>query len=186
MISEEERFSDLPDLAEGDSSAEGIELRPAEALRSIWWSRRTFLERAGAAGTALALGMLGALPPARRAWASHSGVNGEGYQIVSYCPDYAASHNCLPGCGPSTVYGDACIEAGGHEHYGWHKGSGYSSSFKLRPNECLGGIWDGWLWQYGSPCGNCGNSITRRCHDGYKLISGSWSRSICRWRTACS
>ena len=148
------------------------------------FSRRSLLQRLGAAGTGLGIGMLGWLPPARYALASHP--NGEGYQIISGCPAYADGHNCLPGCGPSTIYGDACIPEAPHIHWGWHKGSGYGADWMLRPNQCHNGVYDGWVWHYHSPCSDCPNSITRRCHDGYKRISGNWVPSICRWRTACS
>jgi hypothetical protein len=59
--------------------------------------------------------------------------------------------------------------------------------FKLRPNECYGSKYDGWMWHYAAPCGKCAKSVTWRCTDGWKKsAAGTWYKSICRWAHACS
>jgi hypothetical protein len=189
-------YADLPAFTRDNGSRP----RRGSGAVSPWrieWNRRTLLQRAGAVGVALSVGMLTNLPPARRAWASHTGTPGQGYQILDHCPNNGSNDNdnCLPGCGPSTVYGDACIDVGAHEHWGWHKGSGCCGPmWKLRPDECAVGstAWDGWIWGYsppsGNPCGGCANRIVRRCHDGWRCDSAgnNCSRSICRHRLSCS
>lgn len=127
------------------------------------------------AGTALGFAALGVFPSARKAYA-------DGYDIYDGpCPSYASSHDCSPGCGPSTVYADACETSG--EHAGFHKNDGVT--WTLRPNGCFGGTYDGWLWRFNEACGACGCYIERRCHDGYRKVGGSWVRSICRFNTDC-
>jgi Putative peptidoglycan binding domain len=146
--------------------------RPAAARRSVDWSltRRSVMR----AGTAVGLAMLGAFPAARRAIA-------DGYTIYPQCPSYAADHNCSPGCGPSTIFADACNTSG--TYTGFHKDDGVT--WKLRPNQCYSGSYDGWLWRHQGACGACACHIERRCHDGYKRTSSGWVRSICRWNTQC-
>lgn len=127
------------------------------------------------AGTALGFAALGVFPSARKAYA-------DGYDIYDGpCPSYASSHDCSPGCGPSTVYADSCETSG--EHAGFHKNDGVM--WTLRPNGCFGGTYDGWLWRYEAACGACGCYIERRCHDGYRRTSSGWVRSICRFNTDC-
>lgn len=197
-------FSDLPVFGEGRRRPRLPAKRRQDSqvrTRGSGSTRRGFLRRAGLLGTALGLAMISGLPPARRAWANHP--NGQGYQILDHCPSSGVSDpfDCLPGCGPSTVYADSCIPyipgPNLHEHATWHKGSGYADpdrDYFLRPDQCATGTtaWDGWLWRYTSPCGDCPNSITRRCHDGWRCLKGSQpgssgcTKSVCRWRTACT
>jgi hypothetical protein len=91
------------------------------------------------------------------------------------CPS-EISGTCSPACGPSPVYSDVC------DGSGWHKTSG---SYRMRPNQCPGSPYDGWSW-FASPCG-CPSGFGRnyRCHDGCKLVGGSWVNSICRTSGAC-
>ncbi|WP_103500163.1 peptidoglycan-binding protein, partial [Streptomyces sp. SM14] len=113
--------------------------------------------------------------PARQAYA-------DGYDIwEGDCPSYASGHDCSPGCGPSTVFADACVTAGAYA--GFHKNDGVT--WTLRPNQCYSGTYDGWLWRFSEPCGTCGCGIERRCHDGYRSTGSGWVRSICRWTTEC-
>ncbi|HEX8629492.1 MAG TPA: hypothetical protein VF755_15105, partial [Catenuloplanes sp.] len=60
-----------------------------------------------------------------------------------------------------------------------------SGSYRMRPNQCNTAPYDGWTW-YAGPCG-CPTGFGRnyRCHDGCKLVNGSWVRSICRTSTSC-
>ena len=140
--------------------------------RAMTWalSRRTLLQ----AGTTLGMAALSVFPAARRAYA-------DGYTIYGGCPTYAADHNCSPGCGPSPIFGDACNTSG--TYTGFHKNNG--TTWKLRPNQCYAGTYDGWLWRYAGSCGACACGVERRCHDGYKKTSSGWVRSICRWNTSC-
>ncbi|HEX5597258.1 MAG TPA: peptidoglycan-binding protein [Micromonosporaceae bacterium] len=139
---------------------------------AISWalSRRTLLQ----AGTAVGMTALSIFPAARRAYA-------DGYTIYGGCPTYAADHNCSPGCGPSAIFGDACNTSGTYK--GYHKNNG--TTWKLRPNQCYAGTYDGWKWRYQGPCGACACYVERRCHDGYKKTSSGWVKSICRWNTSC-
>jgi hypothetical protein len=136
--------------------------------------RRTVLRAATALGTAAGMAALGVFPAVRRAHA-------EGYDIYGACPSYATDHNCSPGCGPSTIFGDACNTGGAH--LGFHKDDG--TMWMLRPNQCFNQTFDGWLWRYQGACGSCGCFVERRCHDGYRQTSSGWVRSICRWNTEC-
>jgi hypothetical protein len=140
--------------------------------RPVNWTvtRRSVMQ----AGTAVGLALLGAFPAARRAIA-------DGYTIYPRCPSYASDHNCSPGCGPSTIFADACETSG--PHLGFHKDDGVT--WTLRPNQCFSGSYDGWLWRHQGPCGACACSIERRCHDGYRQTGSGWVRSICRWNTDC-
>ncbi|MEH1099530.1 peptidoglycan-binding domain-containing protein [Micromonospora sp. CPCC 205561] len=133
-------------------------------------SRRALLR----AGTAVGMAALSVFPAARRAYA-------DGYTIYDGCPTYASGHNCSPGCGPSTIFADACNTSG--TYAGFHKNDG--TTWILRPNECYGGTYDGWLWLYQGACGACACSVERRCHDGYRRTSSGWVKSICRWNTSC-
>jgi Putative peptidoglycan binding domain len=145
--------------------------RPTSRLTPSWaLSRRTLLQ----AGTALGMAALSIFPAARRAYA-------DGYTIYGACPTYASDHNCSPGCGPSVIFAAACNTTG--TYTGFHKNDGVT--WKLRPNQCYAGTYDGWLWRYQGACGACACSVERRCHDGYKKTSSGWVRSICRWNTRC-
>ncbi|GAA1905493.1 hypothetical protein GCM10009716_14240 [Streptomyces sodiiphilus] len=131
--------------------------------------------RAVQAATAVGFAALGVFSAARQAYA-------DGYEIwEGACPSYAADHDCSPGCGPSTVFADACVTAG--TYTGFHKNDG--TTWTLRPNQCYAGTYDGWLWRFSGPCGTCGCGIERRCHDGYRNTGSGWVRSICRWTTDC-
>jgi hypothetical protein len=133
-----------------------------------WTTTRRSVMRAG---TAAGLALLGAFPAARRAIA-------DGYTIYPRCPSYASDHNCSPGCGPSTIFADACDTS-----TGFHKDDGVT--WTLRPNQCLSGGYDGWLWRHQGACGACACAVERRCHDGYRQTGSGWVRSICRWNTDC-
>lgn len=136
--------------------------------------RRSMLAAAIAGGTAAGFAALGVFPAVRRARA-------EGYTIYSRCPSYADDHNCSPGCGPSTIYADACVTSG--TLLGFHKDDGVT--WTLRPNQCFTGGYDGWLWMYSGACGACACYVERRCHDGYRRTGSGWVKSICRWNTQC-
>jgi hypothetical protein len=145
--------------------------RPATWTATRWApSRRAVLR----AGTALGLALLGAFPAARRALA-------DGYTIYPQCPTYADDHDCSPGCGPSTIYADACETSG--TNLGFHRNDGVT--WMLRPNQCYASTYDGWLWRYQGACGACACYVERRCHDGYRKTSSGWVKSICRWNTDC-
>ena len=148
------------------------------------------MKRTLLAGMALSLGSIARLPPAR-ALARHEGPNGEGYQILDYCPSYAAGHNChhhegARGCGPSPVRYEACWRTppdccgGVYPHEGWHRND--RPYWKLRPNQCADDYWDGWVWRYDAPCGPCNGGYKYRCHDGWHYPEGNneRKRSICR------
>ncbi|MBO4207682.1 peptidoglycan-binding domain-containing protein [Micromonospora echinofusca] len=144
---------------------------PGGRTRGGWeLSRRALLR----AGTAIGMAALSVFPAARRAYA-------DGYSIYNGCPTYASDHNCSPGCGPSTIFADACNTSG--TYLGFHKNDGVT--WTLRPNECYAGTYDGWLWLYQGACGACACSVERRCHDGYRRTSSGWVKSICRWNTQC-
>jgi hypothetical protein len=165
----------VPPLRGADPGTGTASRRPASRTRSrlnpSWaLSRRTLLQ----AGTAVGMAALSIFPAARRAYA-------DGYTIYGSCPSYAADHNCSPGCGPSTIFAGACNTSG--TYTGFHKNDG--TNWKLRPNECYAGTYDGWLWRYQGACGACACSVERRCHDGYRKMSSGWVRSICRWNTSC-
>lgn len=154
----------------------GMPVRPrvrGGKLRWAGWAptRRAVLRAGGVAGLAV-LG--GVFPFVRRAVA-------DGYDIYPQCPSYAADHDCSPGCGPSTIFADACETSGANA--GFHKND--QVTWKLRPNACLSGRYDGWMWRYDEPCGACACHIERRCHDGYRKTSSGWVNSICRWTTDC-
>jgi hypothetical protein len=108
--------------------------------------------------------------PARQALAN--------YDIYRSCPSYAADHNCDPICGPSLVCSNSsegawCCGTVSGRCGSWHK-SGPTTSFQLRPNQCVAGTgWDGWIWQ-------C-NGVNFRCHDGRSLRNGQWINTICRY-----
>ncbi|TDB78829.1 hypothetical protein E1264_36370 [Actinomadura sp. KC216] len=146
--------------------------------------RRSVLTGLAAAGATAGLKALGVFPPARDALSSGFELVGY-YDIYPRCPSYASGHNCSPGCGPSVVCASCCRTSG--KYKGFHK-SGVSDPgrYKLRPSDCNGSHWDGWLWAYSKACGNCKKGITWRCHDGWKKSSaGSWYKTICRKATAC-
>lgn len=134
------------------------------------WSRRRFGKIAVGAGLAVGTGVLGVFKDARMASA-------DGYDIYWDCPSYASGHKCSPGCGPSAVCGSCCTSNGWHRH-----SSSHTSRYKLRPNKCVGGWADGWVWTYQAACASCAR-IQMRCHDGYyrRTIRTSWQKKICRY-----
>lgn len=134
-------------------------------------TRRNILRVGGVLGLAV-LG--GVFPSVRRAVA-------DGYDIYPECPSYADDQDCSPGCGPSTIFADACETSGAN--LGFHKND--QVTWRLRPNACFGGSYDGWMWRYDQACGACSCHIERRCHDGYRRTGSGWVRSICRWTTDC-
>ena len=146
--------------------------RRARAPRRGWAPTRRAVLRAGSVAGLTVLG--GVFPSVRRAVA-------DGYDIYPTCPSYAEDHNCSPGCGPSTIFADACETSGANA--GFHKND--QVTWRLRPNACLSGNYDGWMWRYDRACGACTCHIERRCHDGYRATGSGWVRSICRWTTDC-
>lgn len=154
---------------------------------SFRWNRRQLLRRAFGGAVALGLVSLSYVPPARRAYASHSG--NFGYRIKQNCPGANEDDQCNPGCSPSPVCGGmsdgpCCVESGHKE--GWHKANG--CEWKLRPGECTNdGTKDGWKWSQGS-CGVCDQGLTYRCHDGFACNAncGSCDNRICRHVTFCN
>jgi hypothetical protein len=172
----------VPPLRAGAGADAGAApaVEPASArsgLRPLAWSplpRRTVLRAGAALGTAVGMAAMGVFPAARRAVA-------DGFDIYPSCPSYATDHNCSPGCGPSTIFGDACNTSG--PNVGFHKDDGVT--WMLRPNQCFSGTYDGWVWRYQGACGTCACFVERRCHDGYRQTSSGWVRSICRWNTDC-
>ncbi len=137
-------------------------------------SRRTFVKGLIGAGIATGLYSLQMFPLVRPAFA-------DGYDIYPYttsgpCTSYAASHDCSPGCGPSTICGTSpgsgCCNANG-----WHLCCGAlgpnGAIHYLRPNECWSGGYDGWNWR-------CDASTLYRCHDGTACYNGGCGNTICR------
>ncbi len=164
----------VPALRGPDPGTGAVRRRPEGRLRAVTsWalSRRGLLQ----AGTALGMVALSVFPAARRAYA-------DGYDIYTgSCPSYADDHDCSPGCGPSTIFADSCETSG--SHLGFHKNDGVT--WKLRPNQCFSGTYDGWLWRHQGSCGACACSVERRCHDGYRRTTSGWVKSICRWNAQC-
>lgn len=142
--------------------------------------RRSFLKGVAALSVGASLSVIGSLPPARAA---------DPKDIRSTCPS-AISGDCSPGCGPSAVCSDCCSSCTSNPNAcicpRWHK-QGDATVYKWRVNQCpSGSIYDGWNWQVSvSYCAGCQVSITYRCHDGYKKISGSWVPKICRSVVGC-
>src|ERR671922_19038 len=106
-----------------------------------------------------------ALGPAPGSPAPASGYSILGYyDIYPRCPSYAGNHNCSPGCGPSVVCSSCCRTSGSYK--GFHKsGVSHPGKYKLRPNQCYGGGYDGWIWAYAHRCGSCSRGVKWRCHD---------------------
>lgn len=158
-------------------------------------SRRSVLFGGIAFGVSLAAtgtNLLATVIPA----SAYQGFRIRGYSEASGEPcsprGYARNHNCIPGCGPSVVYGDACTTSG--RLTGYHRGLLNSWVlaagvwWKLRPSKCISsgsGIsgwknWDGWKWSTDSTCVECTNKYWR-CHDGYMDTGEGSTTSICRW-----
>jgi hypothetical protein len=169
-------LADIPSLTgRRPPGAEPVRRRPLGSLPPA--SRRAFVKGAVTVGTGVGLAALGVLPPARTAWA-------DGKDIYNACPSYAASHNCSPGCGPSLIASDVCTPncTTPCTCPAWFKNGG---NYKYRPNQCYAGKYDGWNWAYGAGCGCCKNNIKFRCHDGWKLLGGSWVKRICKSVIGC-
>lgn len=147
--------------------------RSRRQLSGFTWSpsRRNILRAGGVLGLTV-LG--GVFPTVRRAVA-------DGYDIYPSCPSYADDHDCSPGCGSSTIFADACETSG--PNLGFHKDD--QVTWRLRPNGCFDGSYDGWMWRHDQACGACSCHIERRCHDGYRRTDSGWVKSICRWTTDC-
>jgi S-formylglutathione hydrolase FrmB len=160
--------------------------RSAPAATAEGVRRRSMLGGAMAGGTALGLAALRVFSPAREAMSDGYVLAADHYDVYGKCPSYAASHNCSPGCGPSTVVSGACKTGG--KWRGYHRSAATDPGvYKLRPNECYAGRYDGWVWHYAHACGKCKKSVTWRCTDGWKKsTTGGWYKSICRWSHACS
>ena len=149
---------------------------PAGPAAARWAgpSRRTVLQAGAALGTAAGMALLGVFPAARRAYA-------DGYDIYGSCPAYASDHDCSPGCGPSTVFADACVTSG--TDAGFHKSDGVT--WTLRPNQCYSGSTTAGSGATRAPAAPARCHVERRCHDGYRRTGAGWVRSICRWTTDC-
>lgn len=179
-------LEDVPPLrgARPPGAARAPRRRPAPDEPRLRPVRRSVLTGLAAAGATAGLKALGVFPPAREALASGFQLAGY-YDIYPRCPSYASNHNCSPGCGPSLVCSVCCRTSG--KYKGFHK-SGVSDPgrYKLRPDACVGGGYDGWLWAYTKSCGSCKKGVTWRCHDGWKKSKkGNWYRTICRKATSC-
>jgi hypothetical protein len=161
--------------AESDTATLPAQLKHRAMLQPV--SRRGFLARMSAVGTAIGLFSLGIFPPARHAFA-------DGYDIWTN-PDtgpcgstgYAGNHNCSPGCGGSTVCGGTSGGACCTADTVYHRNSG---NYTLRPNQCWPvptGTYDGWVWR-------CSASLKYRCHDGYNCYFHGCGKDICRKSTS--
>lgn len=71
--------------------------------------------------------------------------------------------------------------------YNWHfVGSRGQIMYRDRePDVCAGR--DAWKWTIEGSCGNCANSSTFRCHDGWKKYPSNsyWDPTICQGIVAC-
>lgn len=176
---------DLADVPRTSHAPDRTTYRRRRSLPSSTssWSRRQVLSAAATIGTGIGLAALGVFPPARRAQAGY-------YDIKPLpCPGYASTHNCAPGCGPSALCSDCCLPPAGGCGSGctcamYHKNDGVT--YKLRQGDCYGAFYGGWVWSFAGTCGCCSSSIYFRCHDGYKKVSGAWSKRICKSVTSCT
>jgi len=130
--------------------------------------RRTFLRGVGAVAMGAGLAALTVFPKGRFAQAACTTTLQT--KMYSSCPSGSSNYGCSPACGPSIVYSDACSGT-------WHKTTG---NFRMRPNACRSGGYDGWWWAK-SYCQQCAGPTTFKCHDGCKKIGGAWKNSICRY-----
>jgi hypothetical protein len=179
-------LDDIPMLSGPRPEGARRAARRAPHAKAEGVARRSMLGGALAAGTAVGLSTLGVFSPARKALSDGFTLKATTYyDIYGRCPSYAAPFDCSPGCGPSAVVSSACRTSG--KYKGFHR-SGVSDPgrYKLRPNQCYAGHYDGWIWAYAHKCGNCKKSVTWRCHDGWKKsAAGHWYKSVCRWAVAC-
>lgn len=189
----------LEDLPKADDS----EFR---GLKSLLVDRRQLFGRALGGAVALSLTSVNLLPPARRAYASHTNGGGAyGYRIAAQsnwpnhggCPPASRpSASCSRGCAPSKICGTnvsdgpCCVPPGFHK-FGYHKHASFSSGndWKLRPSQCTTSpsFTDGWLWKFNGSCGCCKGGIKYRCHDGWRLNSdgSNCCKRICRHTVSC-
>lgn len=166
------RFDDLPAI--DGPWPEGQPARRRRAGDRPGFDRRSFVKRVVGTGMSLGLASLTVFPPAR--------AYADGYDILNHCPPYAGDHNCSPGCGPNAVRLAACTPNGYHDSTGCF--------YRLRPNECRGISWDGWIWRT-TGCGPCGSANTGyRCHDGWTCpgppCGHGCYKTICRAFVGCS
>lgn len=145
-------------------------------------TRLSFFQKSAALGTGVGLSILGLLPPARDALAHvpHGNCTTTLQTLMwtgsPTCPEASQGFGCDPACGPSKVRTNAC------DGNGWHKTSG---NWRMRPNECESGGYDGWFWRRRCGCPT-GCLRTFRCHDGCKSTAQGWAHSICRVTSACN
>lgn len=174
-------FSDIPNYSVRPASASPA---PRDWSHLPPSTRRSFIKGTIAAGVGFGLATVALLPPARRAFATH----GDGYEIKQLpCTSSHETDNCHPGCAPSTVYANACIEDSTNHNYEHHKANG--CTWTLRKDQCMSGTtYDGWKWFFGDANCGCCSEITYRCHDGWNCDSNcaNCSKSVCRWVTACT
>ena len=159
-----------------DSSADVPGAKPARATEVLGSrvTRGTFVRRATVAGVGLGLSTLSLFPAPRKALAACAASGYSEFTILGDCPSGSTGYGCSPACGPSTVYGDACNASN------WHKSTG---DFRTRPNDCVGGAppYDGWWWYRNCNCPGGTGLRPFRCHDGCKLVGGTWVSSVCRY-----
>ena len=163
-------------------------------------SRRAFLASAGVASAWVGLSVVGLLPPARRAWATHKLPDATFYNWdTNGCPGFSWYSNhgetCAEACGDSDIHPNACFDTGTWAGYHRDHSSGSGTEWSLRPDECPKSTADdGWRWKVPSPCNSlegptCNNNSLHRCHDGYHNHgTGSnpdWVNSICRKKMSC-
>jgi hypothetical protein len=170
------RLADVPALR---SEKPILDLRRADMIGPV--RRRSVLKTGIAIGGAVGLSVLGLLPPARKALATH----GVSYEIKPLpCDNFQESLplTCAVPCGDSMIFSGACVLDTTHHRYGFHKDN---ANWNLRPNDCsnTANKWDGWKWAV-SPCEGC-HVVHFRCHDGWKVEPGNDIKSICKWNTFC-
>lgn len=131
------------------------------------WSRRSFLRLVGAGAVGTAFAFFGALPPARRAEATHLTPKPYAPGYVCYTPLYGGTGCC--DCG-SLVSSAHC----GSDNWARHHDTA-SYDYELRPTSC-GGSWNAWKWQR-SDTGHWW-----RCSDGKRRPLGcgcSYTKTVC-------
>lgn len=194
------RLEDVPPL-HGPRPERMVSVRRPRARPWGTLTRRVFLTRAVGVGVGTGIALVGLLPPARRAGATHKLVDGSASRILNFgtygCANvsfynFNVDSACNEACGPSDVHTSACFTSGTWS--GWHKDHTTGSTWTLRPDECApeDDFADGWKWIVENPCGcSSGNGRSQfRCHDG-KHNHGTasnpiWHASICQKRINCS
>lgn len=134
-------------------------------------TRRAFMRGVGGAAAVWAMDIVGLVRLPSAAMAA-PGTTVLETKMLGYCPS-ARPGTCSPACGPSNPnYSDVCGSGG------WHKVTG---NYRMRPNQCKSGGYDGWYWPVPS-CGCApGKDRIYKCHDGYKRF---WSPSYGEWWTS--